>query len=266
MDWQKIGDYNYTKNLGREGWAWEFLRRNPDYIDDYKTYRQTFFELESKYGPWNSADKEAWRKDPKSHFFVPGKNDGESITQWRERCYASGCEPKIYCLESWHAKKWQLARMYSPECPYSPQIQFTDPWPKIISYDSLDDYFYTPDEPHAPAQQVPEKCLLGFDLTLPIGRQLKEAKTILTKAQKCLQENKSIPSTKTKEHSALWDTYLRILDAKKTGTGASDIEIAKKLFPNDIGADPKGKVKDTYKQALAQAKRYQHILYRTKAP
>ena len=267
MDWREIDDYNYTKNLGREGWAWEFLRRNPDYIDDYKTYRQTYADLESKYGPWESRDIKAWDEDPKSHFFEPEKKDGESIQQWRNRCYATwGFEPRKYPLESWHAKKWQLIKMYHPDYPYCPEIHFIYPWPKIISYDSLDEYFYTPNEPYAPTLQVPEKCLLGFDLTLPIGRQIKEAKKILATSQKRLQEKEIIPSTKTKEHSALWITYLRILDAKKTCTGASDIEIAKELFPNDIGADPKEKVKDTHKQALAQAKRYRHILHRTKTP
>ncbi len=34
-NWKNDTDYNYTKRLDGPGWAWEFLRRNPDYRNDY---------------------------------------------------------------------------------------------------------------------------------------------------------------------------------------------------------------------------------------
>jgi hypothetical protein len=30
-DWRRRETYEYTRGLPRRGWAWEFLRRNPDY-------------------------------------------------------------------------------------------------------------------------------------------------------------------------------------------------------------------------------------------
>ncbi|MGX9182135.1 transcriptional regulator domain-containing protein [Mesorhizobium sp. BHbdii] len=33
-DWQDDGAYEYTARLTRCGWAWEFLRRNPDFQKD----------------------------------------------------------------------------------------------------------------------------------------------------------------------------------------------------------------------------------------
>lgn len=30
-DWRRSETYEYTRALPRRGWAWEFLRRNPDY-------------------------------------------------------------------------------------------------------------------------------------------------------------------------------------------------------------------------------------------
>lgn len=30
-DWRRSETYDYTRSLPRRGWAWEFLRRNPDY-------------------------------------------------------------------------------------------------------------------------------------------------------------------------------------------------------------------------------------------
>lgn len=33
-DWRDVTAYAYTKDLTREGWAWEFLRRNPAFRKD----------------------------------------------------------------------------------------------------------------------------------------------------------------------------------------------------------------------------------------
>ena len=35
-DWRNPQDYEFTKQLTKDGWAWEFLRRNPKYIDEWK--------------------------------------------------------------------------------------------------------------------------------------------------------------------------------------------------------------------------------------
>ena len=35
-DWRSKESYAYTMNLTRLGWAWEFLRRNPDFQADYR--------------------------------------------------------------------------------------------------------------------------------------------------------------------------------------------------------------------------------------
>jgi transcriptional regulator len=31
-NWRDASSYDYTRDLTREGWAWEFLRRNQDYV------------------------------------------------------------------------------------------------------------------------------------------------------------------------------------------------------------------------------------------
>jgi hypothetical protein len=35
-DWRDPASYNYTRDLTREGWAWEFLRRNPNYRKSWR--------------------------------------------------------------------------------------------------------------------------------------------------------------------------------------------------------------------------------------
>ena len=35
-DWRNKAVYDYTNDLDLNGWAWEFLRRNPEYRKDWK--------------------------------------------------------------------------------------------------------------------------------------------------------------------------------------------------------------------------------------
>jgi transcriptional regulator len=35
-DWRDPASYEYTRDLTREGWAWEFLRRNPNYRKSWR--------------------------------------------------------------------------------------------------------------------------------------------------------------------------------------------------------------------------------------
>ena len=37
-NWRNTGDYEFTNSLSDEGWAWEFLRRNENYIKDWKKW------------------------------------------------------------------------------------------------------------------------------------------------------------------------------------------------------------------------------------
>jgi len=37
VNWKRERDYEYTQNLTPTLWAWEFLRRNPDYRDSWET-------------------------------------------------------------------------------------------------------------------------------------------------------------------------------------------------------------------------------------
>jgi hypothetical protein len=36
-DWRSLTGHDYLKRLNRPGFAWEFLRRNPAYQEDYET-------------------------------------------------------------------------------------------------------------------------------------------------------------------------------------------------------------------------------------
>jgi len=37
-DWRDAASYEYTRDLTEEGWAWEFLRRNPKYARAWREH------------------------------------------------------------------------------------------------------------------------------------------------------------------------------------------------------------------------------------
>ena len=39
LDWRDPATYSYTRDLPPEGWAWEFLRRNPKYRSSWSEGR-----------------------------------------------------------------------------------------------------------------------------------------------------------------------------------------------------------------------------------
>lgn len=45
------GNYDYTRHLTRRGWAWEFLRRNKDYVVDWGVAQSETTALRGQGGP-----------------------------------------------------------------------------------------------------------------------------------------------------------------------------------------------------------------------
>ena len=61
-----MNDYAYTENLSKERWAWEFLRRNPEYQRDYISFIHRWNSLELDYGKVPNQDKQGWQNDLRS--------------------------------------------------------------------------------------------------------------------------------------------------------------------------------------------------------
>jgi len=65
-DWRHAEDYAFTADLTRHQWAWEFLRRNPDYRRQWAAFAATWWDLEAAYGSPPNRDFPAWRQDPRA--------------------------------------------------------------------------------------------------------------------------------------------------------------------------------------------------------
>jgi len=49
-DWRSDADYDFTEELDLNGWAWEFLRRNPEYRNDWELELQNIYQTISPQG------------------------------------------------------------------------------------------------------------------------------------------------------------------------------------------------------------------------
>src|SRR3569833_2215037 len=67
--------YAYCTVLTRDQWAWEFLRRNPDYRADYRRFITLWHALEADYGAPPNRDFSRWKQDPRAYGPLPGDAD-----------------------------------------------------------------------------------------------------------------------------------------------------------------------------------------------
>jgi hypothetical protein len=75
--WQDEHAYDYCEKLNAEQWAWEFLRRNPEYQQQWQQFQETWQALEAVYGKPPDRDFCAWKNDPRA--WVPASEcaDGD---------------------------------------------------------------------------------------------------------------------------------------------------------------------------------------------
>ncbi len=197
-DWRNLDDYQYTKGLTHKAWAWEFLRRNPDYRNAWQVWKHdeklrtptplellTSEEIEVTQSIGNKHREEAVREAGKWGLLMPcdpnvradtfQTEEGDFIWWRRDLLSAS-----VFVLNKDHARE-TLRRL------------------------SL------------------ETELLAFDLRRPINQQLDQARILLRQ----LREFKEIKQRRvnTKAHKKLWPRYLQALDARNDGRPLKEIAV-----------------------------------------
>jgi len=237
-DWRKDGDYAFTENLSPEGWAWEFLRRNPEYNSNYESVKTLVANEEKEFGPIPAG---IWRlnKDiPHTVHFIPEKKPNESRMKWIHRCIAEDKEPRVLTHEGWIARKWRLKFwMPSPE-ENEPELYFFKQGrgAELLSWDDCSQYFYdvSGEEEQGVYEQVEESVVIVFDVMQAITPQLKQANKIIKGKKNDLKLPLSFKGQgKNKTDIKTLPTLLRIYDAWKDKLKPSPSEIADHLFPQE---------------------------------
>lgn len=201
-------------------WAWEFLRRNPKYREDYAHFRERIRELKKKYGPgWKQADEASVYMPPRLPNEASPKGGGwlpaPGEAAWMLRCEEAGEKPRKISLERWHAEKWGLVdRMGDPGENHGPHIRFARPsWPRRIeTFEAAQALFCDQDVDEGKSEEhliEPGKALIAFDLRHAIGPQIKKARALVAGA-KTAKGIKALQSLH--KHKGPWVKYLRVLD------------------------------------------------------
>ncbi len=224
-DWKKITDYEYLKNLKPCQWAWEFLRRNAEYIKEFKELIPE--ELER-------------RKELLSDPEIKGLKCFDGIRNTNpDNVHFSIHFGNEYCLA-----KYGILYMVNPKNdnpfpnPFRQRLSIQDgtfhggniAFGNFIDFDIEGDY-------------IP----VVFDVTRPIKPQIQHAQKQLLLWQKDREKNIKIHKIESN-----WTDYIRILDAK--AKNIIDDKIAKVIFPTLDNVYPNYCRNDNFRKALKRAK------------
>lgn len=205
MDWRQDSDYAFCAQLDLNGWAWQFLRRNPDYQTDFNSFITIWRQLEAAYGAPPHRDFFKWKQDPRA---------------WRSEAGISDCGTEVcpgendqVLIECWLGAKWGF-RKFPPDPAITLPQDLT--WREFpIEVESID----CEQRVVFPAEIV----ALRFDLSLPLPAQLEAAKRRLIGLRQLRTKACVLPPRTLSEGAKFWRRCLRVLDALKSGALAGDI-------------------------------------------
>lgn len=178
-DWRNPDDYPSPDNTNMDMWAWEFMRRNHDFLRDCEA---VLGEHETMYR--ENRLPTGWNESPL----------GKVLHRW-------GVKTPYSAVPGWAEK-------------FGSPMGF-EKFPRHLSFGKLSDespYI------HYCAQHL-GRVPLEFDVMAPIGPQLERAKAILeaTRHQKDIKDRGV--RTRNNEAVRMFPHYLRLLDAKTDGIG-----------------------------------------------
>ncbi len=197
--------YAYCATLTRDQWAWEFLRRNPDYQRDYRAFIAIWRALEADYGAPPHRDFSKWKRDPRAYGPLPGET--EVAAPEGELCKV---DDERVLLECWMGAKWGFYKF-----PLDPERIAPGP----------DELSWRPPPPSDLEIEAPYRLDIAFDLSLPLPPQLEAAKfRLVSRAAELRRQGYATPKTMAKQRER-WTTMLRLLD----GVAAPDAGSAELL-------------------------------------
>jgi hypothetical protein len=197
MDWRHDADYAFCEQLDLAGWAWQFLRREPEYRADFRWFISLWHQLEAEYGAPPQRDFFRWKQDPRA---------------WRAEAEITGCgtdlcpgENDQVLIECWMGAKWGFRKF-----PIDPTINL----PEELAWREhpVNIEVLTPASISG-RPQAPEKLALNFDLSLPLPAQLEAAKHQLITSRQLRIQAGVLPPRNVREGASIWRLWLRLLDA-----------------------------------------------------
>ena len=201
-DWKNPADYGFTEELASEEWAWQFLRRNPDYQTDWQWFHATWSALEADYGRPPQRDFHRWQMDPRAY---------------RQAVSEQG-EAESLLIECWMGQKWGFYKFPIDPAVERPQLGTELLWRNVPLTPQLVE---EPDADWLGSDLA--KVAYGFDLSQPLAPQFEQAQRFLRllQRQRCNQGSVILETPRQRQHE--WRRYLRYLDAEAAKVSAEQI-------------------------------------------
>jgi len=206
-DWRNPRDYLFTRELNAVQWAWEFLRRNPQYQAEWAAFNATWQALEAAYGRPPQRDFNAWKRDPRAWVNAVDCPEGD--------CRVDQDKVLIECALG---ARWGFYK-------FPPDPGDDDPvgGGRLVWREIEQDIPLLDDADRQWLGDDPARVALGFDLSLPLRDQLERAKRMLLVLQRGRQQSGEIqPLSVTSRYRAL-TVMLRLLDAVYAGAGETGL-------------------------------------------
>ncbi|HAR34673.1 MAG TPA: hypothetical protein DCR95_11500 [Desulfobacter sp.] len=229
-DWRIKDDYEYASNSfwdfysEKEFYAWQFLRRNPEYQQDY--------------------EKELAKYKERNINTPPNDMEAELL------CGFKPDDPKI-------AAKWGLVELFDPK-ENTAGATFKRRYGRVVFGNLFRVLYGLSDEFEEESEEVftnnpmvsADKIAIEFEISLSIPPQIELAKTYLSDLQNEITNRfkKEIDEDR-RPHVSIWPDYLRVYDAYTEGFKRK--EIASIIFPGQENKYPNynaGKKVATYKK------------------
>lgn len=246
LNWACDGDYSYLEKASNEEFAWEFLRRNSEYLKLWHRLKDRPHLFEK-------------------NIYRPKKRAKECDAQWQKRVhYDLNIRKKPFSIAQHYGKQFGLAQLYNPYLGFEQGVKFEPVRSKpemILTLDHFEDtvnevFFKNGSSCMCVDNQ---RLVLMFDLQDTADKQFKKAKEIF-KAQKRQRQIQSRRNNGTKK--AHWPRKIRVFDALYSLPRPKNLEIGKKFHVSGCGdIEYQKKANDYRKSSFKAVTNYSAPLY-----
>ncbi len=217
-DWKDPTAYPNPKDTTTEQWAWEFLRRNPEYQSDYVLWKEAH---EGSYQPEGEA----------THQMFEELNRRIGLHK-KYGLYAAMTDPARSELDG----VAHLSAKYTNSLFYMPPVNGVNPLEHITMVPTSHKDF-----------------TIKFDLERPIKPQIERAQTLLEKWQKTFKEQGKINVNNQRNSVEMYPSFLRVLDAEASEIGIP--EMASIIYPEEDNSKTAYAVSKKIRNNLKAAKK-----------
>jgi len=200
-NWHEPADYAYTRDLDGAQWAWEYLRRNPRYRQEWAAFNEIWQLLEAAYGRPPNRDFCAWKADPRA--WVRAAD-----------CPGSDCrvdQDKVL-IECAMGARWGFYKF-----PPDPDDDDAVGAGRLVWREVQLDIPLVVSDDREWLGDDPARVALGFDLSLPLRDQIERAKRTLQVMQRQRQKSGLVRAASVRLQCESLTIMLRLLDAESDG-------------------------------------------------